>query len=51
MEEDAIQIFQGCEDGNNDGGVSGEVLPLWYSLKEVIKAPDVADNTTSQGML
>lgn len=37
MEDDAIQVFQGCEDGNNDGAVAGEVLPLWYSLKEVIK--------------
>lgn len=27
------------------------MLPLWYSLKEVIKVPELADGATSQGML
>lgn len=49
VEEDTIQVLLGCEDGNNDGGVAGEVLPLWYSLKEVIKVPEQADRATSQG--
>lgn len=35
-----VQVSLGCEAGNNDGGVTGEVLPLWYSLKEVVKVPE-----------
>lgn len=27
------------------------MLPLWYSLKEVIKVPELADGATSKGML
>lgn len=36
------EILLGCEDGNIDGGIAGKVLQL-YSLKEVIKAPKLAD--------
>lgn len=43
-------FYRGREDGNSDGGVAGEVLPLWHSLMEVIKAPELADRATSQGM-
>lgn len=47
VDKDTIQVSLGCEDGNNDDGVAGEV---WYSLEEVIKAPELADRATSQGM-
>lgn len=40
MEEERFLL--GCEDGNIDGGIAGKVLQL-HSLKEVIKAPKLAD--------
>lgn len=45
------KFLLGCEDGNNDGAVAGEVVPLCYSLKKIIKAPELAERELSKGML